>query len=357
MEFSGLMDRRKFIRNGLLFTAGAAAAGLGPILTAEEADAQRSITLSGAGATFPAPLYERYIREFTRANPNIRVNYQAIGSGGGIRQTIAGTVDFGGSDAAMTDAQISQVSRGIILVPTAGGAVVLAYNLPGVSNLRLPRAVYPEIFTGRINRWNDPRIAQANPGVNLPNLPIRPVVRADGSGTTFIFTNNLSAVNPYFRGRVGVSTAPRWAGINPLTGRGNAGVAAQIQRTRGAIGYVELSYAQENRMTVAPIQNKANQYITPSVAATEDALETVTFPENFRVFVADPARGYPISGMTWIMVYRRYTEPGKADAIKRWIRWCLTDGQRINNTLAYTKVPSAVAARAVAAVNNGVQGP
>lgn len=355
MEFPESMYRRKFLRNGLLFTAGAAAAGVSPILT-ESADAQRVITLNGAGATFPAPLYERWSREFTRANPTIRVNYQAIGSGGGIRQTIAQTVDFGGSDAAMTDAQIAQVPRGIILVPTAGGAVVLAYNLPGVANLRLPRAVYPEIFTGRLTNWNDPRIAQANPGVSLPNLPIRPVVRADSSGTTFIFTNNLSAVNPYFRGRVGVGTAPRWTGINPLAGRGNAGVAALVQRTRGAVGYVELSYAQENRLSVAQLQNKPGQFVAPSIQTTEDALETVTFPENFRVFVADPDRGYPIAGMTWMMVYRRYPDAAKANAIKTWIRWCLTEGQRINNTLAYTRVPAAVAQRAIAAVESGVQG-
>lgn len=353
MEFPESMNRRQLLRNGLLFTAGAAATGLSPLLT-ESADAQRAITLNGAGATFPAPLYERYFREFTRANPSIRVNYQAIGSGGGIRQVIAQTVDFGGSDAAMSDAQIAQVSRGIILVPTAGGAVVMAYNLPGVNNLRLPRAVYPEIFTGRITNWNDPRIAQANPGVSLPNLPIRPVVRADSSGTTFIFTNNLSAVNPYFRGRIGVGTAPRWTGISPLTGRGNAGVAAQVQRTRGAVGYVEFSYARQNRLPTVTLQNKQGQFIAPSLEATEEALGTVTFPENFRVFVGDPDRGYPIAGMTWLMVYRRYPA-GRGDAIKSLVRWVLTTGQGINNSLDYTRVPNAVAQRAIAAVNSGVQ--
>lgn len=354
MEFPEVMNRRKFIRNSLLFTAGAAVS-VSPLLT-ENADAQRALTLNGAGATFPAPLYERYFREFSRANPTIRVNYQAIGSGGGIRQVIANTVDFGGSDAAMSDAQLGQVSRGIIMVPTAGGAVALAYNLPGVSNLRLSRAVYPEIFAGRITNWNDPRIAQANPGVSLPNLPIRPVVRADSSGTTFIFTNNLSSVSPYFRGRVGVNTAPRWT-INPVTGRGNAGIAAQVQRTRGAIGYVEYSYAKQNNLSVAQIESRSGQYIAPSVAATEDALETITFPENFRVFVGDPTRGYPISGLTWLLVYRRYTDAAKANAIKSLVRWMLTDGQQINNSLDYIRIPSAVAQRAIAAVNSGVQGP
>ncbi|HIK56276.1 MAG TPA: phosphate ABC transporter substrate-binding protein PstS [Synechococcales cyanobacterium M55_K2018_004] len=355
MEFPESMYRRKFLRNGLLFTAGAAAAGVSPILT-ESADAQRVITLNGAGATFPVPLYERYFREFSRVNPSIRVNYQGIGSGGGIRQMIANTVDFAGSDAAMTDAQIAQVSRGVILVPTAGGAVVMAYNLPGVNNLRLSRAVYPEIFAGRITNWNDPRIAQANPGVNLPNRPIRPVVRADSSGTTFIFTNNLSAVNPYFRGRIGVGTAPRWTLPNVLAGRGNPGVAALVQRTPGSIGYMEFSFARQNRLPVALVQNKQGQYIEPSLEQTENALETVTFPENFRVFVGDPAQGYPIAGLTWLMVYRRYPDAARANAIKALIRWILTDGQRINNSLEYTRIPPAVAQRAIAVVNDGVQG-
>ncbi|MDX2212381.1 MAG: phosphate ABC transporter substrate-binding protein PstS [Oculatellaceae cyanobacterium bins.114] len=351
MVFSNIL-RSKVLRRTFLAVMVAAAIAVSPVLTTL---VQAAVSLNGAGATFPAPLYERYFSEFTRANPDIRVNYQAIGSGGGIRQVIAETVDFGGSDAAMTDAQIEQVDRGIILVPTAGGAVSIVYNLPGVTDLKLSRSVYPDIFSGRITRWNDPRIAADNPGVNLPDLPIRAVVRADGSGTTFIFTNNLSAVSPYFRGRVGVGTAPRWT-INPVTGRGNPGVAAQVSRTRGAIGYVEFAYAKQNNMQIASVQNKAGQFIAPSLAATEEALSSVTFPDNFRVFVGDPDRGYPIAGLTWLMVYRQYEQAGKAAAMKKLVEWILTDGQAINNTLDYTRIPQAVARRAIEAVNSGVTG-
>lgn len=215
-----------------------------PIFTAI-AQAQ---TLNGAGATFPAPLYERYAREVRKKHPELRINYQAIGSGGGIRQTIAGTVDFGGSDAAMTDAEIAKVKNGVILVPTAGGAVSVVYNVPGVNNLRLSRATLPAIFSGQITNWNDAKIRADNPGVNLPNQPIRFAVRADSSGTTFIFTNHLSSISPYFKGRVGANTAPKWTLPNVLRGRGNPGVAALIARTPGSIGYVEYAYATQNRL-------------------------------------------------------------------------------------------------------------
>lgn len=312
----------------------------------------QSVQLNGAGATFPAPLYERYFSDF-RTETGIQVNYQAIGSGGGIRQVISGTVDFGGSDAAMTDAQISQVDRGVILVPTAGGAVAAVYNLPGVSNLKLSRAALSGIFAGQITRWNDPQIASANPGVSLPDLPVRTVVRADSSGTTFIFTNHLSSISPYFRGRVGVGTAPRWT-TNPIRGRGNPGVAAQVSRTRGAIGYVEFAYAKQNGMTAAAIENKTGDYIAPSLAATEQALSTVTFPDNFRVFVSDPETGYPIAGLTWLLVYKQYPDTATADAVKQLVEWVLTDGQEINNSLDYTRIPAPVAQRALQAVQQGV---
>jgi phosphate transport system substrate-binding protein len=345
------MTSIRALRRVVAASATAAAVAFSPALSA----IAQTVQLNGAGATFPAPLYARYFSEF-RSQTGIQVNYQAIGSGGGIRQVIANTVDFGGSDAAMTDAQIAQVPRGIIMVPTAGGAVAIVYNLPGVSNLKLSRQVFPAIFAGQITRWNDPKIAADNPGVNLPDLPIRPVVRADSSGTTFIFTNHLSAVDAYFKGRVGVGTAPRWT-TNPIRGRGNPGVAAQVSRTRGAIGYVEFAYAKQNNLSVAAVQNKAGQFITPSLEATQEALSTVTFPENFRVFVGDPAQGYPIAGMTWMLVYKQYPDAGKADAVKKLVEWVLTKGQEINNSLDYVRVPSDVAQRALQAVQSGVTGP
>ena len=327
-----------------------AAIAFSPVLTA----IAQAVTLNGAGATFPALLYERYIAEFQKKNPNMRVNYQAIGSGGGIRQTIAGVVDFGASDAAMTDEDMKKVSRGVILVPTAGGAVTPIFNLPGVSNLRLSRETLPDIFAGRITRWNDPKIVRDNPGVNLPNSEIKTVVRADGSGTTFIFTNHLSSISPYFKGRVGVGTAPKWT-TNPLRGRGNPGVAALVQKTPGSIGYVEHSYAERNKIAMAAVQNKKGEFLMPSVDSANKALSTVKFPDNFRVFEGDPADGYPITGLTWIMVYRQYDSAEKSNAVKQWVEYVLTEGQNLNDDLGFTRIPEDVAQRALQQVKNEVK--
>ncbi|HEY9846617.1 MAG TPA: phosphate ABC transporter substrate-binding protein PstS, partial [Candidatus Caenarcaniphilales bacterium] len=281
------------LRRTVTTSAVTVAFAFGPLLTA----IAQALTLNGAGATFPEPLYQRYFAEFSKKNPGLQVNYQGIGSGGGIKQMIAGTVDFAGSDAAMTDEEIAKVSRGVMLVPTAGGAVSVVYNLPGVTNLKLSRTVLPAIFAGKISRWNDPKIAADNPGVNLPNQPIRPVVRADSSGTTFIFTNHLSAVDPYFRGRIGADKAPRWVKAF-VKGKGNPGVAAQVKRTPLSIGYVEYAFAKQNQLQTALVQKKDGQFIAPDLASANQALATVKFPTNFRVFEGDPAQGYPITGLT-----------------------------------------------------------
>lgn len=322
----------------------------GPLLTA----IAQAITLNGAGATFPAPLYERYAAEIKKKYPDMQINYQAIGSGGGVRQVIAGTIDFGGSDAAMTDAQIAEVKNGVLLVPTAGGAVAVVYNLPGVNNLKLSRKVLPAIFSGQITRWNDPKIAADNPGAKLPDLPIKSVVRADGSGTTFIFTNHLSAIDPYFRGRVGVGTAPKWT-TNPIKGKGNPGVAAQVARTSGGIGYVEYAYAKQNKLQTAQVQNKQGAFVSPSLETANKALAAVKYPDNFRVFEGDPADGYPIAGLTWLMVYKQYPDPAKAAAVKKMVEWILTEGQELNDDLDYTRIPKPVADRAMSVVKTSVK--
>jgi phosphate transport system substrate-binding protein len=339
------------LRRVVTASAVTVAIAFSPVLTA----IAQAVTLNGAGATFPALLYDRYRSEFQKKT-GISVNYQGVGSGAGIRQTIAGVVDFGGSDAAMTDADIAKVSRGVILVPTAGGAVAPVYNLPGVSNLKLSRSVLPDIFAGRITQWNDSKIAADNPGVNLPNSPIKTVVRADGSGTTFIFTNHLSAISPYFKGRVGVGTAPKWTN-NPLKGRGNPGVAALVSKTQGAIGYVEYSYAKQNNLATAMVQNRKNEFVMPSLDGTNRALATITFPENFRVFEGNPSDGYPITGLTWMMIYRQYSSKEKSDAVKKWVDWVLTDGQNLNGApgLEFARIPQAVADRARQTVQNEVK--
>ncbi|MFO5494037.1 MAG: phosphate ABC transporter substrate-binding protein PstS [Cuspidothrix sp.] len=331
------------------FITGAVA--LSPVLTV----IAQAETLNGAGATFPAPLYERYAREVKKKHPDLKVNYQAIGSGGGIRQTINGTVDFGASDAAMKDDEIAKVKNGVILVPTAGGAVSVVYNLPGVNKLRLSRKTLPAIFSGKITNWNDAQIKADNPGVNLPNQPIKFVVRADGSGTTFIFTNHLSTIDPYFKGRIGANTAPKWTLPNALRGKGNPGVAALVARTPGAIGYVEYDYATKNKLKSAEVQNKKGEFVAPSLAAANAALSTVKFPDNYRVFVGDPGQGYPIVGLTWMMVYKKYPTPAKAEAVKKWINWVLKDGQQYNDDLNYTKIPGNVVNRVLQTVNSSVK--
>ncbi|MEA5552152.1 phosphate ABC transporter substrate-binding protein PstS [Anabaena cylindrica UHCC 0172] len=317
--------------------------------------AAKAQTIQGAGATFPAPLYKVYSQQVKKKYPDLKVNYQGIGSGGGIRQTIAGTVDFGGSDAAMTDSEIAKVKNGVILVPTAGGAVSVVYNLPGVSKLRLSRTTLPAIFAGQVTNWDDAKIKADNPGVNLPNQPIKFVVRADGSGTTFIFTNHLSSINGYFKGRIGANTAPKWTLKNVLKGKGNPGVAALVSRTPGSIGYVEYDYATKNKLKSAELQNKKGEFVAPSLASANAALSTVTFPDNYRVFIGDPGQGYPIVGLTWMMVYKNYSNPSKADAIKKWINWVLTDGQQYNDDLNYTKIPSNVVNRVLQTVNSTVK--
>jgi phosphate transport system substrate-binding protein len=315
----------------------------------------QAVTLNGAGATFPAPLYQRYAREIKKDLPNISINYQGIGSSGGINQVIAGTVDFGGSDSAMTDAQIAQVKRGVILVPTAGGAVSVVYNVPGVTNLRLSRSTLPAIFSGQITNWSDAKIKADNPGVNLPNLPIKAVVRADGSGTTFIFTNHLSAINSYFKGRIGASNSPKWTLPGALRGRGNPGVAQLVGRTQGSIGYVEYDFAVKNKLRSAAVQNKQRQYVSPSLQTANAALSGVQFPSNYRVFVADPNQGYPIVGLTWIMVYRQYPNAAKANAVKQMVEWILTKGQQYNDDNNYTSIPRNVGANVINTVKSNVR--
>ncbi len=335
------------LRRAVTTTTFTAAIVISPLLSA----IAQAENLAGAGATFPEPLYGAYTKAYQDKNPGEKVSYQGIGSGGGIRQIQAGAVDFGGSDAAMTDAQMDTgkaKERGILLIPTAGGAVVPVINIPGVSKLRLSRASLAGVFSGKITTWNDPKIAADNPGVTLPGDKVKNVVRADGSGTTFIFTNHLSAVDAYFKGRVGVATAPQWT-TDPLKGRGNAGVASTVQKTKNSIGYVEWSFAKQNGLTIVEVQDKNGNYVTPSLEGINTALGSIKFPENFRAFDGNPS-GYPITGVTWMILYKQYPTPAKAEAVKKWMRWVLTDGQNLNNGKDYAKIGSNDTQRALSVV-------
>ncbi|MEB3310809.1 MAG: phosphate ABC transporter substrate-binding protein PstS [Snowella sp.] len=302
-------------------------------------------SLSGAGATFPAPLYQRYFSEYKKAT-GVSVNYNSVGSGAGIRQFIGETVDFGATDAAPSSAEKAQMKRGVVLVPTAGGAVAVVYNLPGVKGLQISRSVLPKIFSGEITNWKQV-------DSKLPSKPIRVAVRADGSGTTEIFTSHLSAISPAFKRKVGASKDPNW-GFQVLKGPKNDGVAALVKQTDGAIGYVQDTFARRNEgptMQTARIQNKAGRFVEPSLAEANNAIGGVTFNSDFTANVDDPAKGYPIVGITWLLVYQNYKDPAKAAQVKRLINWIMTSGQSLNAGLEFTRIPDAVAKRVIAAVN------
>lgn len=330
-------------RRGLIVTLAVAAFSLSLITSAVAA-----VTLNGTGATFPKPLYDRYFSQMRSAN-QITVNYEGTGSGAGIKAFIGGNVDFAGSDALMTAAQIAEVKRGVIAVPTAGGAVAVVYNLPGVTNLRLNSDAMKGIFEGKITRWNDPKIAGiSGQAKNLPNTAIRVVVRADSSGTSFIFSNHLQAIGSSIKG----AAQPSWPG-GPLSGQGNPGVAGLVKQTAGAVGYVQDTYARQNKLQTAFIQNRAGRFVDPSLAEAEKAFAGEAFPADFRLVEGNPNDGYPIVGLTWLLIYKQYPA-AKADAIKKMVNWVMTTGQGINKQLEYTSIPQATAQKVVQTVNQSV---
>lgn len=300
------------------------------------------ITIQGAGATFPAPLYQRWFQEFTKANPTVRINYQPVGSGAGIKQFTEGLVQFGASDAAMTDEQMAQVKDGVLLLPMTAGSIVLAYNLPSVSGLRLSRAAYVDVFLGKITKWNDPAIAATNPGVTLPDTPITVVSRSDGSGTTYVFSNHLAAISPAWKAGPGVGTSVQFpVGVG---GKGNAGVTALVKQTPGAIGYVEYGYAQQTRMPTAVLENKSGKFVAADLASSQAALAGVQLPPDLRAWIPDPdgAGAYPIVTYTWLLCYKKYADPSVATALAKVIRYGLTDGQKLSAELGYVPLPDAV---------------
>lgn len=308
-------------------------------------------TLNGAGASFPAPLYQRWFSEYNKANPNTKISYQSVGSGAGVKQFTAGTIDFGASDTGMTQEEIAKVNRGVLLVPATAGSIVLAYNLPGVEGLRLSRDVYPDIFLGKITRWNDPRIAQINPNVTLPDLPITVVYRSDGSGTTAVMTKHLSAISPAWKSGPGEGKSVSWS--TGTGAKGNEGVTAQIQQTQGAIGYIEYGYAEQNKIPFATLQNQAGQYVEATAESASQALASVELPENFLGFAPDPTgeNSYPIVTYSWIMAYKTYDDPAKAQAVENMLKWGLTEGQKFSSELGYVPLPANVVSKVQPAVD------
>jgi len=311
------------------------------------------ISLSGAGASLPAPLYQRWFAEYNKKNPTVQISYQSVGSGAGVKQFLAQTVDFGATDSPLKEDEWKQVpaDRGQALqLPTTGAGIVMAYNLDGVDNIKLSRQSLCGVVDGTIKTWNDPKIAKDNAGVSLPSGPITFVHRSDGSGTTAIFTNHIKAACPNWKAGAGKSVEwPTGTGA-----KGNEGVTAQIQQTKGSIGYTEYAYAKENGLKMATLQNKSNEFIAPDPEAFAKSLEGAQMPENFALKIPDPTGkgAYPIVGLTWILLYGKYPDQAKADALSSVFKWALTDPEAIGfaKELGYLPLPTETANKVVASL-------
>ena len=279
------------------------------------------------------------------------MNYQSVGSGAGIKQFSDGITDFGASDVAMSDAEITKVNGNVLMLPATAGTIVFAYNVTGVpTGLKLTREAYVGILLGTVKSWNDPQIAKNNPGFKLPNLPITVAVRSDGSGTTGVFTAHLANISPDFAGKVGSGKSVTWpVGV---AAKGNEGVTAVIKQTPGAIGYVEFGYAENNKLSMAALQNKAGNFITPTIESGAATLASVIFPENLRAFITDPegANDYPIASFTWLLVKKTYTDAAKAAAVKAFVAYGLTTGQAVAPELGYITLPESVVTKVQAAL-------
>jgi phosphate transport system substrate-binding protein len=318
----------------------------------ENKSSSEGVKLQGAGASFPAPLYQKWFKAYSSSHDGVEIDYQSVGSGSGVKSVIDKTVDFGASDAAMKPEDMARVDTGVQLLPMTAGCIVLTYNLKGVTDLKLSREAYAGIFLGKVTKWNDPLIVKANPGVNLPGDPVNVVVRADGSGTTFVFTKHLSAISPEFAKSPGVNTLPNW----PVGTRskGNEGVTASVMSTPGAIGYIEYGYAKSQNLPMATLENKAGSFVVPSTASAQAALATAEFPDNLIAWVPDPEvkDAYPIATYTWIICYKQYKDKGKFKVLQDLLTYCLTDGQKESEALGYIPLPAAVADKAKAAIQN-----
>lgn len=302
-----------------------------------------STLINGAGSTFIYPAITKWFDEYSKTNPDFQFNYQSIGSGGGIKQITAKTVDFGATDGPMTMDQMTQAPGRIYHIPMVMGAVAVAYNIPGVDKgLKLTPAILSGIYLGKITQWNDPQITAQNPGVNLPSSSIVVAHRSDGSGTSYIFTDYLSSVSGDWKGKVGKGTSVNWP--IGLGGKGNEGVAGLLKQSPGSIGYVELAYAKENNLTYANLQNKSGNFIEPTIDSTSKAAEGANIPSDFRFSIVNSPNpdAYPIAGTTWILIYKQMDNAVKGKAIVDFIRWAVTDGQKLTAAMDYAPLPASL---------------
>src|SRR6185369_12146916 len=301
--------------------------------------------INGAGATFPYPLYSKWFDEYAKVDPSVRFNYQSIGSGGGQKQILAETVDFGASDGPMSDENLSKAPGKILHLPTVAGAVVAIYNLPGAPKLKRDGPVLADIFMGKITRWNDPKIAAMNPGEKLPGTDVEVVHRSDGSGTSYIFTDFLSSVSPGWEKTVGRNTSVKWP--VGLGAKGNEGVAGQVKQMPGTIGYVELAYAHQNKLAFADLKNSSGKFVTASVESITEALASASVPDDFRFSMVNPAgeKAYPVAGATWLLVYEQQKDAAKGKKLVEFFKWALTQGEGMAGSLDYAPLPEAVQKR------------
>ena len=325
-------------------------------LTAPHAAAQGgAIKLNAAGATFPTPIYTKWFDVYHTAHPNVEINYQSIGSGGGIRQLQSGTVDFGASDGPLSDDQLSQSKFKILHFPTVLGAVVPTYNIVGVTgDLNFTQKALAGIYLGSIAKWNDPEIAKANPGVNLPSSDIVVIHRSDGSGTSYIFTDFLSKVSDDWKNKVGkANTSVNWP--VGLGGKGNEGVTGLVKQTPNSIGYIELIYAIQNKIPYGNVQNAAGKFVKADLASVTAAAaaDAKSIPDDFRVSITNAAgpKVYPISSFTWLLIPAQIQDAAKRDAIKDFLKWMLTEGQKYNEGLSYAQLPKEVIVRETKAIS------
>jgi phosphate transport system substrate-binding protein len=309
------------------------------------ASASAQMMINGAGATFPYPIYSKWFDAYAKVDPSVRFNYQSIGSGGGQKQILSQTVDFGASDGPMSDENLGKAPGKLLHIPTVAGAVVITYNLPGNPALKLDGDTIAGMYLGQIKKWNDPKLTALNPGVKLPDQDVVVVHRSDGSGTTFIFTDYLSKVSAEWKSKAGNNTSVNWP--TGIGGKGNEGVSGQVKQTPGAVGYVELIYAVQNKMPYADVKNSAGEFVKATPESVTAALATAEVPDDFRFSMTNaPGKdAYPIAGATWLLVYEQQKDPAKGKKLVAFLKWALSDGEKMVKDLDYAPLPDALRER------------
>jgi phosphate transport system substrate-binding protein len=315
------------------------------LLTGISATASAQMLINGAGATFPYPIYSKWFDEYAKVDPSVRFNYQSIGSGGGQKQILSQTVDFGASDGPMSDENLAKAPGKILHIPTVAGAVVISYNLPESPKLKLDGDTIAGMYLGQIKKWNDPKLTALNPGVKLHDQDIVVVHRSDGSGTTFIFTDYLSKVSSEWKSKAGTNTSVNWP--TGIGGKGNEGVSGQVKQTPGAIGYVELIYAIQNKLPYADVKNSAGEFVKPTIESVTAALATAEIPDDFRFSMtnAPGKEAYPIAGATWLLVYQQQKDPAKGKKLVEFLKWAMAKGEGMAKSLDYAPLPETVQQR------------